>query len=105
MNIRPKTIVCDMAFTTPAFIEFYRTHGITLMPSGPRTPWPNRAESAARLFKRMFTMLTKEAQLEPTTAKVTVQDLVRECVCVGQEHTTDHRWENPIGVGLRETAT
>jgi hypothetical protein len=69
-----------MEFPAPTFIEFYRTHGIKVMPTGPRTPWPNRAESAARLFKRMFTLLVKEAQLDPKTATVTVQDLVRERV-------------------------
>ena len=47
----PKAICSDMAFTTGAFENFYRHHGIRPMPTGPSTPWRNRAEAAVRLFK------------------------------------------------------
>jgi hypothetical protein len=46
--------VADMAFFTPVFKIFYRYHGIQIDATGPTTPWPNRAESAVRVFKRQL---------------------------------------------------
>ena len=66
----PKCMVADMAFATKDLDRFYRHWGIHLVTLGPRTPWPNRAESAVRLFKRMFNLLvtansTRPYQLRP----------------------------------------
>ena len=47
----PKAIVSDEAFFQEDFLTYYRTHGIKECPCGSRTPGPNRAESAVRLFK------------------------------------------------------
>jgi len=44
----PKAIVGDKAFFSDKFNEYYKFHGIQALPCGPRTPWPNRAETAVR---------------------------------------------------------
>eukprot|EP00434_Breviolum_minutum_P041308 symbB.v1.2.036747.t1/scaffold5255.1/size29345/1 len=45
-NCIPKAIVGDEAFFSDEFLEYYKFHGIKDLPCGPRTPWPNRAETA-----------------------------------------------------------
>jgi hypothetical protein len=79
-QVRPGTLVCDMFFTQPAYQEFYRTYGIKVMATGARTPWPNRAESAVRLFKRQFRILSASILENPRLAKLTMRDVVRECI-------------------------
>ena len=49
------------------------------MPTGRATPWPNRAETAVRLFKRQYEKLLMDASTHPTLNKVTLRDLIREC--------------------------
>ena len=58
-NCIPKAIVGDEAFFSDEFNEYYKCHGIKGLPCGPRTPWPNRAETAVRLFKRQWSLMTK----------------------------------------------
>ena len=58
-NCIPKGIVGDQAFFAPPFMSYYKFHGITPYPCGPRTPWPNRAETAVRLFKRTWSIMAK----------------------------------------------
>ena len=55
----PKAIVGDEAFFREDFLTYYRTLGIKECPCGSRTPWPNRAESAVRLFKRQWQIMSK----------------------------------------------
>jgi hypothetical protein len=69
-NCIPKTVVGDMAFFTDSFKKFYTSHGIKMMPTGPRTPWPNRAETAVRLFRRQFLLMTAHINLEPSLKSV-----------------------------------
>ena len=64
-NCVPKQIVGDMAFSGEAFENFYKFRAINFIPTGPRTPWPNRAESAVRLFKTTVFLLAKECSDEP----------------------------------------
>jgi hypothetical protein len=59
-NCSPKALVGDMAFMGPVYQTFYRFHNIRTIPTGPRTPWPNRAETAVRLFKRTFEILSRD---------------------------------------------
>ena len=68
-----------MAFFTPSWMVFWKTHGVKTMPTGRATPWPNRAETAVRLFKRQYEKLLMEASTHPTLSKVTLRDLIREC--------------------------
>ena len=41
-------------FHSSDFKDFYNFEGIDPIPLGPYPPWPNRAETAVRLFKRQF---------------------------------------------------
>ncbi len=75
----PRVIVSDMAFTTVPFVTFYAYHGIRNIATGPRTPWPNRAESAVRLFKRMFAVLAEDASGDITLRSCTFRQLVQKC--------------------------
>ena len=59
-NCMPKAIVGDEAFFQEDFLTYHRTHGIKECPCGSRTPWPNRAESAVRLFNRQWRPRTWE---------------------------------------------
>eukprot|EP00435_Cladocopium_sp_Y103_P068835 s702_g32.t1 len=75
----PKAIVGDEAFFQDDFLTYYRTHGIKECPSGSRTPWPNRAESAVRLFKRQWLLMSKS--LEDDRFKgVTIREAVKRTV-------------------------
>ena len=78
-NCVPKAIVGDEAFFTDAFVEYYRFHGIQQCPCGPRTPWPNRAETAVRLFKRMWHVMKVDLD-DPRFRGVTVREVVKKVV-------------------------
>ena len=62
LHATPKTIVGDMAFHTPIFSKWYSFHGIKPMCTGPYTPWPNRAETAIRLFKQAMNIMLKHVR-------------------------------------------
>ena len=74
----PKAICSDMAFTTGDFEVFYRNHGIRAMPTGPGTPWPNRAEAAVRLFKAHLSDFLAEVNRDPELSHVTPRALMRK---------------------------
>ena len=69
-NCVPKGIVGDQAFFTDQFMAYYKFHGITPYACGPRTPWPNRAETAVRLFKRTWSIMAKALADEGYAEKV-----------------------------------
>ena len=77
-NCIPKGIVGDQAFFTDQFMSYYKFHGITPYPCGPRTPWPNRAETAVRLFKRTWSIMAKALADEGFAEKVTVRQAVKK---------------------------
>ena len=79
-NCMPKGIVGDQAFSQDMFMDFYKFHGITPYPCGPRTPWPNRAETAVRLFKRAWVYMAKSLEDEGYVDKVTVRQAVKKVV-------------------------
>ena len=58
-NYVPKRVVGDTAFFTPDFEKFYKYHNIAQYPCGPGTPWPNRAETDVRLFKKTWVLFVK----------------------------------------------
>ena len=47
-------------------------------PCGPRTPWPNRAETAVRLFKRTWSIMAKALADEGYAERVTVRQAVKK---------------------------
>ena len=75
----PKAVVGDEAFFQEDFLTYYRTHGIKECPCGPRTPWPNRAESAVRLFKRQWQIMSKNLE-DDRFRGVTVREAVKRTV-------------------------
>ena len=76
----PKGIVGDQALFQDMFIDFYKFHGSTPYPCGPRTPWPNRAETAVRLFKRAWVYMAKSLEDEGFDDKLTVRQAVKKVV-------------------------
>ena len=76
-NLRmPKAIVGDEAFFQEDFMTYYRTHGIKECHCVSRTPWPNRAESAVRLFKRQWQIMSKNLE-DDRFRGVTVREAVK----------------------------
>ena len=64
---------------------FYRMHNVKRIPTGPHTPWPNRAEMGVRLFKKFLFALvdTPPKNLDQTTlARVTPAQLMRKAATV-----------------------
>ena len=56
-QMNPKAICAGMAF--PHDMQaFHRMHNIKILPTRPHTPWPNRAEMGARLFKKCLSLGT-----------------------------------------------
>ena len=51
---------------------------LTPYPCGPRTPWPNRAETAVRLFKRTWSIMAQALADEGYAEKVTVRQAVKK---------------------------
>ena len=77
-NCIPKGIVGDQAFFAPPLMSYYKFHGITPYPCGLRTPWPNRAETAVRLFKRTWSIMAKALADEGHAERVTVRQAVKK---------------------------
>ena len=75
--IRPKAIVGDEAFFSDEFLEYYKFHGIKDLPCGPRTPWPNRAETAVRLFKKQWTIMAMSLEGDERFNGVTIRQAVK----------------------------
>ena len=79
-NCIPKAIVGDEAFFSDEFNEYYKFHGIKPLPCGPRTPWPNRAETAVRLFKRQWSLMTQSLEEDDRFNGVTIRQAVKMTV-------------------------
>ena len=79
-NCIPKAIVGDEAFFSDEFNEFYKFHGIKGLPCGPRTPWPNRAETAVRLFKKQWTIMAMSLEGDERFNGVTIRQAVKMTV-------------------------
>ena len=76
-NCIPKAIVGDEAFFSDEFLEYYKFHGIKDLPCGPRTPWPNRAETAVRLFKKQWTIMATSLEGDERFNGVTIRQAVK----------------------------
>ena len=99
---KPKYLVSDMAFMTPEFRSFYSLHKITAIPTGPRTPWPNRAETGVRLFKAQFRIMCQALREEMEGSKITFKQAVKACVWArNNQHTKDGRTPLELATGRR----
>ena len=70
LQMNQKEICADMAFHQLHDMQaFYRMHNVKRHPTGPHTPWPNRAEVGVRLFKKFLSALvdTASKNLDQTT--------------------------------------
>ena len=76
-NCIPKAIVGDEAFFSDEFLEYYKFHGIKDLLCGPRTPWPNRAETAVRLFKKQWTIMAMSLEGDERFNGVTIRQAVK----------------------------
>ena len=73
-QMNPKAICADVAFHHPHGMQaFYRMHNVKRTPTGPHTPWPNRAEMDVRLFKKSLSN--------------------------DEKYTSDLKWRHAHGVG------
>ena len=78
-QMNPKAICADMAFHN------HRMHNVKRIPTGPHTPWPNRAEMGVRLFQKFLLALvdTASKNLDLTTlAQITPTQLRRKSATV-----------------------
>ena len=70
---------------------FDRMHNVKRLPTGPHTPWPNRAEMGVRLFKKFHSTLvdTASENLDETTlSQITPAQLMRKPATVRNTHVT-----------------
>ena len=85
-QMNPKAICADMAFHHPHDRQaFYRMHYVKRLPTGPHTPWPNRAEMGVRLSKNFLSTLvdTASKNLDQTTlSQITPAQLMRKAATV-----------------------
>ena len=79
-NCIPKAIVGDEAVCSDEFNEYYKFHGSKGLPCGPRTPWPNRAETAVRLFKKQWTIMATSLEGGERFNGVTIRQAVKMTV-------------------------
>ena len=82
IQMNPKAVCADMAFHHPHDMQAsYRMHNVKRIPTGPQTPWPNRAEMGVRLFKKFLLALvdTASENLDQTTlAQITLAQSMRK---------------------------
>ena len=81
-QMNPKAICADMAFHRPRDMQaFYRMHNVKRVPTGPHTPWPNRAEVGVRLFKKFLSTFVDTASKisdKPILSQITRAHLMRK---------------------------
>ena len=91
-QMNPKAICADMAYHHPHDMHaFYRMHDVKRFPTGPHTPWPNRAEMGVRLFKKFLSVLVDTASkyLDKTTpSQITPSQLMRKAATVRNTQVT-----------------
>ena len=102
LEMNPIAICADMAFHHPHNMQaFYRMHNAKIIPTGPHTPWPNRAEMGVRLFKK-FSLGTGGYSLRilgPDHSGTTHSCSVDPQGSNGEKYTGDLKWPNAHGTG------
>ena len=76
-QLSPKYIVGDQGFSGTELEAFYNRKGIRFIALGPQTPWPNRAESAVRLFKQQVRLTLDGVRADPKCNPFTFGMLLR----------------------------
>ncbi len=74
-KIKPKKVVCDLAFTEETWQRFWNAQDIEPLPTRSRTPSSNRAERAVQIMKRTSYTQWMSARVDPETASVTLRGL------------------------------
>ena len=91
-QMNPKAICAEKAFHHPHDMQaFYRMHNVKRLPTGPHTPWPNRAEMGVRLFQKFLSALvaTASKNLDQTTlSQITLAQLMRKAATVRNTQVT-----------------
>ena len=91
-QMNPNAICADMTFHHPHNMQaFYRMHNVKRIPTGPRTPWPNRTEMGVRLSKKFLLALvdTASKNLDHTTlSQLTLAQLMRKAAAVRNTQVT-----------------
>ena len=64
-SVVPKAVCGDTAFFGSSLDQFWDGRGVKKIPTGPNTPWPNRAEGAVRLFTLQLKKIADTLYLEP----------------------------------------
>ncbi len=93
----PKNICADHKFMGPAWEDFYNSHNINPIALGPKTPWPNRAEAAIRLYKRYLSRTVSELKSRVTLKdkNVSVRTILREA-CYARNLLATYGGKTPI---------
>ena len=90
--MNPKAICADMAFHHPHDMQaFYRMHNVKRFPTGPRIPWPHRADMGVRLFFKFLSAIVDIASknLDKTTlSMLTPAQLMRKAATVRNTQKT-----------------
>ena len=90
--MNPKAICAEKAVHRPHDMQaFYRMHKVKRLPTGPHTPWPNRAEMGVRLFKKFLSALVDTASEildETTPSQITPAQLMRKAATVRNTQVT-----------------
>ena len=90
--MNPKAVCANMAFDNPHDMQaFCRMYNVKRLPTGPHTPWPNRAEMGVRWFKKFLLALvdTASKNLDQTTlAQITLAQLMRKAATVRNTQVT-----------------
>ena len=93
----PKNICADHKFMGPTWETFYNDHNINPIALGPKTPWPNRAEAAVRLYKRYIMKTVAELKSRETLKdkEVSVRTILREA-CYARNLLATYGGKTPI---------
>ena len=101
-QMNPKAICADTAFHHLHDMQaFNRMHNVKRIPTGPHTPWPNRAEMVERLFKKFLLALvdTASKKLGPDHFGTNHSCPVDAQGSTGESDTGDQKCQIAHGIG------
>ena len=100
-QMNPKAICAAVAFHHPHDMQaFCRMHNVKRTPTGPHTPWPNRALMGVRLFKKNpgtggYSLQKPGSDHSGTNHSCPVDAQGSN----GEKYTSDLRWQDAHGTG------